>query len=49
MQSHRKLPMKDNNEVISIASHMPAEADFLLVYSTMPGNICYKEIKKNTV
>lgn len=40
MTSHRKLPMKDNNEVISIASHIPAEADFVLVYSTMPGKLC---------
>ena len=40
MTSHRKLPMKDSNEMINVATHIPAEADFLLVYSTMPGNIC---------
>ncbi len=31
--------MKDNTEMISITSHIPAEADFLIVYSTMPGQI----------
>jgi hypothetical protein len=31
--------MKDNTEMISITSHIPAEADFLIVYSTMPGKI----------
>jgi hypothetical protein len=40
MTSHQKLPMKDNNEMIGITSHIPAEADFLIVYSTMPGKIC---------
>jgi hypothetical protein len=31
--------MKDNTEMISITSHIPSEADFLIVYSTMPGKI----------
>jgi hypothetical protein len=38
MTSHQKLPGKD--DVVHIASHIPAEADFLMVYSTMPGKIC---------
>ncbi|CAF0783275.1 unnamed protein product [Rotaria sordida] len=48
MTSHRKLPMKDNNEVINIASHIPAEADFLLVYSTMPGYYAWRNSLKGS-
>ena len=33
--------MKDNTEMISITSHIPSEADFLIVYSTMPGRLAF--------
>jgi hypothetical protein len=36
MTSHRK-----DDHTINIASHIPSEADFLMVYSTMPGNILF--------
>ncbi|CAF4426819.1 unnamed protein product, partial [Rotaria magnacalcarata] len=40
--------MKDNNEVINIASHIPSEADFLLVYSTMPGYYAWRNSLKGS-
>jgi len=48
MTSHQKLPKKDNNEMVGITSHIPTEADFLLVYSTIPGKNCsYIEVDES--
>ncbi|CAF0726883.1 unnamed protein product [Adineta steineri] len=48
MTSHQKLPQKDNNEMLGITSHIPAEADFLLVYSTIPGYYAWRNSMKGS-
>lgn len=48
MKSHQKIPMKDNKETISITSHIPSEADFLMIYSTMPGYYAWRNSQKGS-